>query len=249
MRSSVNASLRAVSSGPRADRVVLSCEHGKNRVPARYASLFTRAGRALRSHRGYDIGALQVAKTIARRLEAPLHAATISRLVADTNRSRHHPGLFSEYTRSLPADEKNRILRRYYEPYRQGIIDDIVRRIKAGHRVVHLSVHSFTPVLGGRRRNVDLGILYDPSRSAERQLAGRLLRLLRAATSGLVVRSNSPYRGRSDGVTKSFRQIFPGRVYLGLELEVNQRLVRKDAVSAAALARIVGDALAGLLRG
>jgi len=43
----------------RTDRLVLTCEHGGNRVPAAYRALFEGAEALLATHAGYDIGALK----------------------------------------------------------------------------------------------------------------------------------------------------------------------------------------------
>ena len=39
-------------------RLLLSCEHGGNRVPPEYGELFADAEAVLQTHRGYDIGIL-----------------------------------------------------------------------------------------------------------------------------------------------------------------------------------------------
>ena len=39
--------------------IVISCEHGGNRIPARYREWFTRHRALLASHRGFDPGALR----------------------------------------------------------------------------------------------------------------------------------------------------------------------------------------------
>src|SRR5690606_35692473 len=139
----------------------LSCEHGGNRIPARWAPLFEGADEVLASHRGWDPGALSLARTLARRLGAPLVATTVSRLLVEPNRSPGHPRLFSEFTHGLPAAERKELLARYFMPHRARVraVAEGVRE-RSG-RVLHLGVHSFTPVLDGRIRDVDLGVLYD----------------------------------------------------------------------------------------
>src|SRR4029453_10051213 len=86
--------------------LIVTCEHGGNRIPRRWANLFRGRGTWLRSHRGYDLGAAPVAKHVAETLRAPLFIATTSRLLVDMNRSDHHPRLFSKVTRPLPEDER-----------------------------------------------------------------------------------------------------------------------------------------------
>ena len=89
--------------------------------------------------------------------------------------------------------------------------------------MLHLSIHSFTPVLHGQTRNADIGLLYDPGRAGERRLAVAWQKALRKRVPSLRVRRNYPYLGKADGFTTHLRRRFP-RAYLGLELEVNQAL-------------------------
>jgi hypothetical protein len=39
------------------------------------------------------------------------------------------------------------------------------------------------------------------------------------------VRRNYPYAGKGDGLTSHLRRRFPPRAYVGIELEINQRIV------------------------
>ena len=67
-------------------RVVISCEHGGSRIPGRYRHLFAGRAALLESHRGWDPGALVMARALSRGLRAPLFASTTSRLLVDLNR-------------------------------------------------------------------------------------------------------------------------------------------------------------------
>jgi predicted N-formylglutamate amidohydrolase len=211
------------------DALVLSCEHGGNRVPARYAPLFRGAGRALATHRGWDAGALPVARRMARRLRVPLHASMVSRLVVDLNRSLHRRDLFSEFTRPLAPAERQAVLARYYYPYRDRLEGEIRGQVERGRRVLHVPVHTFAPVLRGDRRRCDLGILYEPGRAWERRLALRLKELLSETAPALRVRRNYPYRGTHDGFSTLLRRRFGKLDYACLELEISQRLAREPA--------------------
>lgn len=205
-------------------RVVLSCEHGGNRVPARYANLFVGddAQAALQSHRGWDIGALTVAKLLSVRLEAPLLYTTTTRLLIDANRSPAHTTLFSHWSATLDEAERDSIVERYHQPHWRRV-DAALREVCEAH-VVHLGIHSFTPELDGEVRNADVAFLYDPSRDLERDLCGGWQRDL-ARRSGLRVRKNYPYRGTSDGLTRMLRMQFEPSRYLGIEVEFNQALL------------------------
>jgi len=91
--------------------------------------------------------------------------------------------------------------------------------------VIHLSSHSFTPVLDGKVRNADVGLLYDPARSGEVELCRRWQTRLKAWAPEWKVRRNYPYTGRSDGFTAYLRRRFPADVYVGIELEINHKHV------------------------
>jgi predicted N-formylglutamate amidohydrolase len=69
------------------DRLIITCEHGGNAIPYAYRHLFqTDQDRALlNSHRGFDPGALAMAKSATAHLAAPLVMSTISRLLVDLN--------------------------------------------------------------------------------------------------------------------------------------------------------------------
>jgi len=227
------------------DRILVSCEHAGFRVPPRYAALFEGAEAALASHRGWDRGALRLARSLARTLDAPLHATRVTRLLVDTNRSLHHRRLFSEFTAVLDRRERAEILARYYHPHRRRVEKRVCDWIARGDRVLHLAVHSFDPRLAPGRDACDLGLLYDPRRRGETALCREWQATLRAG-SALRVRRNHPYRGRADGLTTHLRRQLPAGSYLGIELEANQarlergetarRLRRALAASAATLA-------------
>jgi len=92
-------------------------------------------------------------------------------------------------------------------------------------------------------REVDVGLLYDPARAAERKFCDGWARDLKRAAPELRVRKNRPYRGAADGFTTYLRRKLGPR-YLGIELEVSQRFFGKDGSPRArtAVARIVESA-------
>lgn len=165
--------------------LVLSCEHGGARVPARWRAALRGASRALASHRGWDEGALPLARRFSRALGVPLVANTWTRLLVDVNRSASNPACFSEWTRSLPA--------------------------------------------------------------AERELVERWRRALGERRPDLRLRLNRPYLGTSDGFTQTLRGVHDDGRYLGIELEVNQRLVRGGGPEWRGLQRDLVEVASGLL--
>lgn len=224
--------------------LVVSCEHATCAIPKRWQAVYREARDVLRGHEGWDVGAAGLARRLGRRFGAPVHLGGVGRLLVDLNRSPGHPRLFSSFTRGLAAEDRDEILARWYRPYREAVMRDLDTRVRGGGRVIHLSVHSFTPVLDGRERRFDIGLLYDPGRAAERALAERWQAALRRA--GLVVRRNQPYRGASDGFTSWLRRRLTGDTYLGLELEANQRLCTRNRFPADIADRLA-ETLAPLL--
>ncbi len=228
--------------------LLLSCEHAGARIPAEYRHIFVSeaARKALQSHRGSDLGALTLARSLSRALGAPLYASTVTRLLVDLNRSENHPRLLSELSRQLGPTERHGLLKRYYFPHRNMVESRIRQQIGTGARVLHIGVHSFTPRLDGELRTADVGLLYDPSRSAERQLCERWKSALRVCDPNLRVRRNYPYLGKSDGFVTYLRRRFAPGSYLGVELEVNQSILETRA-SAQQIAAVIAKSLAQLV--
>lgn len=204
---------------------VVTCEHGGARVPVAYRALFMGAEAVLASHRGWDPGSAPLARFLAEALGAPLHLSTLTRLVVDLNRSAHNPKVFSERTRALPRPQRMALLEAHHAPHREAVAGTVARLAGEGRTVVHLAVHTFTPVLDGRPRGADLALLYDPARAGERVFCAQWAAALTSRFLDLAVRRNQPYRGASDGLTTWLRSRYPEGRYLGVELEVNQRLL------------------------
>src|SRR5258705_6095005 len=116
------------------DSFLITCEHGGKRIPAPYRALFRGSRALLGTHRGYDSGALVMARELARAFEAPLVTSTVSRLLIDLNRSIGHPQLFSPATRGAPAAIREEIVARYYRPYRAQAERLVRQAVSRGQR-------------------------------------------------------------------------------------------------------------------
>ena len=230
------------------DQLIVSCEHGGRNIPAAYAALFTAAGPVLDTHRAWDAGSAELARQIGLCCNVTPVIARITRLLVDLNRSPGHPRQFSEFSRDQPEPVREAILEDYYRPHREHVLRLVERAIRNTGRALHISVHTFTPSINGVVRKADVALLYDPRRSAERQLCEAWAQALRDDRPDLIIRRNYPYRGVSDGLTTFLRKDFANRQYQGIELEVNQRWPEGDPGQWRRLARwIAATSCAALL--
>jgi len=201
-------------------KLVLTCEHGGNFVPQEHKHLFYDKT-VLQSHRGYDLGSLDVFNHLKPLAEASKHSER-SRLLIELNRSLHHKNLFSEYSKVLPDTKKKVLISGYYSKYRNDVESTIRNHIKENQTVLHISVHSFTPNLNGEERHCDIGLLFDSKKAEERDFCKQLKKDLLQIDNTINVRFNYPYLGKADGFTTFLRKQFSSH-YIGIELEINQK--------------------------
>ncbi|MEL0456855.1 N-formylglutamate amidohydrolase [Flavobacteriaceae bacterium SZ-1-7] len=207
-------------------KLVLTCEHGGNVIPEGFKVYFEKQEALLNSHRGYDLGALDLFHHLNPLAGYTLHSET-SRLLIELNRSLHHPKLFSEFTKSLLKAEKEQLINTYYLPYRVAVENTIRGWINQSETVLHVSVHSFTPNLNGIERNCDIGLLFDSRRNGEKAFCKFFKEDILSKDPNLKIRYNYPYLGKADGFTTHLRKQFQNN-YLGIELEVNQKYAIKN---------------------
>ncbi len=206
--------------------MIITCEHAGNEVPLVYRHLFAGHEETLQSHRGWDPGAEELATHLALELKRPLFKTSITRLLVEANRSLDSTDLFSEFSSFLPQSEKDKILEMYYHPYRKEV-EEAVR--KSDKPALHLSMHSFTPVLNHQVRELEIGLLFDPDRENEVNFSKKFQHELRVRLPDFRIGFNEPYKGTDDGLTTHLRTKFSAHTYLGIEVEVNQKLVSTSA--------------------
>lgn len=206
--------------------IVLVCEHADNTIPSEFGGLGLDET-ALNSHIAWDPGAFEVAMAMSSMLDAPLVAQRVSRLLYDCNRPPEAPSAIPAVSETyqvpgnldLSAADRRARIERYYEPFRgtlAGVLDRAMQRRLAPAIV---TVHTFTPVYGGKPRDVDIGILHD----TDSRLADAMLRSM-AGKSGFKIRRNDPY-GPEDGVTHTLREHALSRGLLNVMLEIRNDLV------------------------
>lgn len=213
---------------PSSPELIISCEHAGNKIPEQYQSLFDGVDEILHSHRGWDPGSLELAQTLAEKTNSELFAHPFTRLFIELNRSIGHPKLFSEFTRSLNKSERESIIETYYLPHRNTVIEAIKQNALQNRPTIHISVHTFTPVFDGKERDFEIGLLYDPKRVPEKNVCQTWKSLLKETLPNFRIRMNQPYKGISDGFTTFLRKRFDEKLYMGIELEMNQKLFYED---------------------
>ncbi len=143
----------------------------------------------------------------------------------------------------LSAADRQVRVDRFYAPFRDTLAGCIDRRLDSGRPPAIITVHSFTPIFKGVRRETGLGILHD----TDARFADALLGTAKART-GLVVHRNQPY-GAQDGVTHTLAEHGVARGLLNVMLEIRNDLIGDPASQGAMaewLAGCVAEALAVL---
>ena len=178
--------------------VLLVCDHASCRFPQALGDMgldpFAR-----RCHLAIDIGAGKLTEKIAKSLGFTAVIAQYSRLVIDCNRQLMDPGAFLEYgdgilvpgNRNLTQADKDARADAIYWPYHNAIEDQITRLRAVGPAPAFISIHSFTPVLNGVSRDVQMGVLWD----TDSRLSDIFIEDFRAA--GFLTGDNEPYSGRA----------------------------------------------------
>ena len=215
-------------------KLMLTCEHASNKLPAAFKKAVP--AEVLKTHRAYDIGAVQVFRKLVKFAKPEFYCeGKFSRLFVDLNRTITNKSAFSEYYDALEARDKSAAKKAkaqataYWQEYRAAIekfVDSALkpktRAARSEPEIVHLGIHSFTPELNGKVRNADIGILYDPTRPQERAYANVIKAEIKRLYPAMKVRFNYPYKGTSDGLTTTLRKKF-GPQYVGIEIEINQK--------------------------
>ncbi len=202
----------------RTARLLLLCDHASNRLPSGLGDV---PEEILSDHYGWDIGALGVARVVARELSAGLVRSNFSRLVIDPNRGlaakdliRQDLGL--EMNAAIDAHERQRRISSFYEPYHRAI-DDVLDA--DGEILGVIAIHTFTPMLEGVRRKWDAGLIYDVGRGEDVVCAEFLMAFLRG--EGLCVGDNEPYPPLAGD---SLMRHGGGRGIVGVGIEVRNDL-------------------------
>ncbi|MEM9576693.1 MAG: N-formylglutamate amidohydrolase [Pseudomonadota bacterium] len=226
--------------------IVLVCEHASHSIPEKFNGLGLAAEDRF-SHAAWDPGALAVAEHMAAVLAAPLVISRVSRLVYDCNRPPSAADAMPDRSEVIdvpgnagltPAERQARV-DAYYTPFQALLAQTIEARKPSGL----VTIHSFTPIYKGRKRDVEIGLLHD----ADARLADAMLSRAAEHVTG-DVRHNAPY-GPEDGVTHTLKEHALKHGIPNVMIEVRNDLIRDEAqqhAMAEALSRWVTASLASL---
>jgi len=222
---------------------VFTCEHATRDLPEWQPQAGDLA--LLEDHWGWDIGAAELTRALARRMGSCAVLSRFSRLVCDPNRDpseasfivREIDGHTLSFNREVDGAELARRRTRYFDPYHDAIDRTLTRRRALGTPVCLCAIHSFAPVYLGQPRAMDVGILFDAFDELAWGLQGGV------AEQGFETALNAPYSGR-DGLIYAARRHGRAHGLVYVELEVRQDLLGTPSEAAAVAGRLAA-ALSG----
>jgi predicted N-formylglutamate amidohydrolase len=224
--------------------LLLLCDHAGRQIPAWLGDLGLPERERAR-HIGWDIGAADVTRALARLLDAPAVLCHTSRLVIDANRRPGEPtsiprvsdGTIVPANQEIDAVGRRRRARIGFLPYHRAIARQIGRlRRHLPHPAV-ISVHSCTEVMGGVFRPWHVGVLWNRDERLARPVMDAL-----AADPALNVGANQPYSGRiHNGYSIPFHAERAGLPHVTFEM-------RQDLIDCRERAELWARRLAAALR-
>ncbi|MDX3901782.1 MAG: N-formylglutamate amidohydrolase [Sphingobium sp.] len=205
-------------------------DHAGSVIPAALRDLGLSAADRAR-HIALDIGVRGMGEALASQLDACFLHQTYSRLVVDCNRDPAGveampdlaDGMRVPGNIGLTDSERAARIAAIHAPYHDAIAATLDTRQARGQETILLSLHSFTPSMGGESRPWHAGVLY------WRGDTGFALRLLRALEQreDMVIGDNAPYRMDATDYTVPLHAFPRGCAYA--EIEVRQDLIADPA--------------------
>jgi predicted N-formylglutamate amidohydrolase len=213
--------------------ILIVCDHAGKLVPGGLERLGI-SEEALSRHIGWDIGAADVARRLAHRLDAPAVLNHVSRLLIDANRRPGTPTSVPEISDGcvVPGNQgldTEAVVERvvdYFLPYHREIARRIGRFRRKGVVPVLIAIHSFTPHMNGLDRPWQIGVVW----RGDTRLSAPALEAL-SARGDLVVGDNQPYSGlREFGFTVEFHAQRPRLPHVMLEIRQDEIDTAEKAV-------------------
>ena len=126
-------------------------------------------GNILSSHIAWDIGSKQVCLKLTKLLNQSCFLSNFSRLVIDPNRKKNVQDLIAKRSfdfeipgnKKLNLAEKNRRIKKFYDPYHMGLAKIIDLKKRKHGKVILISIHSFTKKSPKFDRGPEIGLLWN----------------------------------------------------------------------------------------
>lgn len=225
--------------------ILLICEHASAFIPDHLNNLGLDDD-VLSSHVAWDIGALDLAKNLARALDGALIAAGVSRLVYDCNRPPEAVDaipLKSEIydihgNQNITDEDRNWRINSLYHPFHEAIAKQIQHSLDRDIIPLIVTIHSFTPVYHDTPRSVEIGILHD----RDTRLADALL----AEEYPYEIARNEPY-SPTDGVTHTLQKHALANGIPNVMLEIRNDLL-SDPQELTKMSDILGSTLQKIIK-
>ena len=223
--------------------ILLVGDHAGRAVPERLGDMGVSL-QAMDRHIAWDIGVAGMGAALAPLIDAPFINQAYSRLVIDCNRKPGAPDRAPEVSDGTPipanvglsaADLASRV-DEIYRPYQEAIAAELDARATAERTSLLVSLHSFTPRMGGLARPWKMGVLH----RNDSVLSSRMLELLQAELGQEATGDNQPYA--MDPVDNTVPLHADARGLDYLELEVRQDLIA-DAAGQAWAAHLIARLL------
>ena len=175
------------------------CDHASNYIPREYSYLGLET-EVIDSHISFDLGAEEIASNLSKKLNCFVVSSEYSRLLIDLNRGVDDPTLIMKISDrkkitgnlsvkfNLTDIERKKRIRDFYNPYHSSISEILTKAERKNILTSIVSIHSFTPEWKGKKRDIEMGILWDKD--------DRLAKIFLKNYKNINVGNNKPYSGR-----------------------------------------------------
>lgn len=213
-------------------------DHAGNRVPQRLAQLGL-PPEQLERHIAIDGGVSELGRLLATRCDSPFVEQRYSRLVIDCNRSPQRPDSSAAISDEVPvpgnvglsAEALAARRTEVFEPYHAAIARVLAERTARRQPTIFVALHSFTPVMAGKARPWQIGVLHG---GGDARYAKAVLAELEAER-GWVVGDNVPYSLNDIDFTVPHHAFAAGLPYVEIEVRRDELAATQGVKAVAAL--------------
>ncbi|NQV56705.1 MAG: N-formylglutamate amidohydrolase [Rhodospirillales bacterium] len=224
------------------------CDHASNAIPAALNNLGLEEGQ-MEDHIAWDIGAANVTRHLARKLDATAFLNNYSRLLIDANRQPGDPSSIPEISdetqipgnHGLNEDQQIQRSETFFWPYHHAISDGIAHLWRRGTAPALFSVHTFTPSMNGADRPWQISVLWN----RDPRMAKPLIERLGLRRPDSTIGDNQPYSGKDVAYSLDLHAGAAGLAHAAVE--IRQDLVHTDG-QAEDWADLLAECLGEILR-